>query len=1721
MEIAKQESDELSNYEFAKYKDGNNELKKWLWVPCSKELYKPAYIIEENDKQVTVFSNIKESFKPTEVYKMNPSKFQKVEDLAYLSHLNEPSVLHNLKERYEDSKIYTYFGLFLIALNPYKQIYLNRISIEKSNSIYSDQVKKEIMEKKKDFYPHIFSIANDAYRNMLSNGENQSILITGESGAGKTENTKRVIEFMAFNNNTEIDKLLINANPVLEAFGNAKTIKNDNSSRFGKFIRLKFKGGNMCGAKIEKYLLEKSRVTYQNKDERSYHIFYYLIKGADKKLRETLFLSNNFMDYKCIKNSCHSINGVNDKEEFENLEKCFKSLGIDDTIKYYKIVAAILHLSNLEFEQVINKTNLSSEKIRIVNNDVIETVCNLLDLPINEFIKQIIHPSIKAGSEYVTHYRTCDEAKKIIEGLMKLLYDSLFDILIATINSILDKSTSDSFIGVLDIAGFEIFEKNSFEQLCINYTNEKLQQFFNHHMFILEQEIYKNECIDWNFIDFGLDLEPTISTIDSNNPIGILSYLDEECVMPCATDNTLLDKIYSIRGIERIHLNSSFKLKHYAGFVEYGVDGWLEKNKDIQSEALHYLIEDGLTKKFGIKSSKNISGNSAYKIQNEIKKGIFRTVSQSHRENLRRLMDLLRNTQSHFVRCILPNLNKSSNEFNKKLILEQLRCNGVLEGIRISRLGYPSRVAFNDFNKRYSIFLLDESNNHEITQIKENGMDIVSRNLTIKILGIINEKYRHASNLDYKVGKTLVFFRQGVLADFEDLREKKLCVYSRIVQALIRKKLIIRRENMERERNKSLSLLQDNFQKSCHFIRWKWWGLFLKIKPLLEVKKNENAIKDMEEKINEYKTVIDKFRNERSSFDTQILQLSNAIEDLTGANNMLKSINEEQADSLKTLKMENIDISSLLKNTINGFSEILAVKGATLENGIEGIKRQTVDHQKQYESFEIKLNSFIKFKDQQYSALKHDLNAATIKNNQLSNEIVELNEQAKLKNQEFIEKISSNDLSLNKLLNEKEDRIAKQKEEINHLKTKCAVFEEIKNKHDALNEDYSRISKSYENLQIDHKNKLKVAESALEIRQKEHDSEISSIKDNLQLLRMDHDVLLETSQNLNEELARMQNKCSNLESYNKKIKEDLENTQYENDKLQDEIRKKINNEKEQANQIQKLKQDYEYQKNKNLSLENNNNLLRSTNERLREEINGYVYKTQEDQANQQDGSSITILKEEIRALKSKLNDYKEKLINEENLNKILMADKDELYNENLRLMQSKLDELFKSETEFNKIKKQLQCEIQRLEKENAELSREIGEVKTSNSSDNGSDDYAYERINKLFDNEKAIRKKLDLKIIELENRNANNENIIRELEMNIKDQSELEKSLSEIQLSKKSAENELHKIYQDIDNLRKYINCITDTFQCEYFSILQDKDLSIAGYLDEIAKLSKMLSELEISKIEKQDLQEKSIQIKKEMENVMKTNNLLKNELDSLTINQESSILQINELKAHISKLEATYNEREDNVAKSYATCNKKIEDLDEIERLLNSRLTVVNNLIEFHLNSEEMTNNMIVSMEELIVKRYSKKIEDLNMEITKLNNMIDIKDMEMIKLQQLVQDAISYRTTVQGNEENGILRNSKKFEVVEKHNLVSSFVVDKDDFKAKQRKNLINCNCQYLEKIKIVEVSRENKEDVIKLENEINLLNLKISQLERAYKEQCELTESMKGLISLAKRKK
>ncbi|KAI0226608.1 class II myosin [Massospora cicadina] len=817
--------------------------KRWVWVEDIEEGYVAGYIVEDKGDQFNV--NLTNGqlcwVNVNDTQKVNPSKFERVQDMAELSYLNEASVAHNLKMRYLSNLIYTYSGLFLVVVNPYRKL-----------PIYTEKMVRSYKNKRRsEMPPHIYSVADGAFHFMLQNRENQSILITGESGAGKTENTKKVIQYLtsvasdrAHGRPTDtLEQQILRANPILEAFGNAQTIRNNNSSRFGKFIRIEFSsGGQIAGANIEKYLFEKSRVTHQSQKERNYHIFYQFVKGAPKETLDQFLISDDLNSYAYTKNSMKSIDGVDDVTDFKITREAMEVMRFTREQQHllFRVLAAVLHLGNLR------PTSDRDDQAQLRDTSAAEKLCHVLGIPVAEFTKGLLRPQMKAGRDWVTQARTVGQVLYSLESLARALYERMFGMLVEWINAAMERpSEKSTFIGVLDIAGFEIFEVNSFEQLCINYNNEKLQQFFNHHMFKREQEEYLREGIDWKFIDFGLDLQPTIDLIEKSNPIGILSCLDEECVMPKATDKTFVEKLTALwkdnsDKFGALKFHNGFMLKHYASNVEYRTEGWLDKNSDPLNENITRLLAHSSERYIAALFADYLHAPSFTGLS-RTKRGVFRTVGQRHKEQLTLLMSQLHATEPHFVRCILPNQEKRPGKINTKLVLDQLRCNGVLEGIRICRAGFPNRLPFSEFRQRYEILAP--------CAIPRGFMD--GKRAAQRIL--------EAVQLDpgrYRIGGSKVFFRAGVLAELEEARDANLAQYISQFQANGRGYLARKLYRKRIDQVKAIRTIQKNARIYVQLREWSWWRLYTKVKPLLnvtrvdeELKRKEDAIRSLEAEI--------------------------------------------------------------------------------------------------------------------------------------------------------------------------------------------------------------------------------------------------------------------------------------------------------------------------------------------------------------------------------------------------------------------------------------------------------------------------------------------------------------------------------------------------------------------------------------------------------------------------------------------------------------------------------------------------------------------------------------------------------------------------------------------------------------------------------------------------------------------------------------------------------
>uniref|UniRef100_A0A671WBJ3 Myosin heavy chain 6 n=1 Tax=Sparus aurata TaxID=8175 RepID=A0A671WBJ3_SPAAU len=851
------------------------DMKKECFVPDPEVEYVKATITSRDGDKVTANTEFGKTVtvKECDVHPQNPPKFDKIEDMAMFTFLHEPAVLFNLKERYAAWMIYTYSGLFCVTVNPYKWL-----------PVYNQEVVDAYRGKKRsEAPPHIFSISDNAYQYML-----------GESGAGKTVNTKRVIQYfasiaaaptgkkdLAAEKKGTLEDQIIQANPALEAFGNAKTIRNDNSSRFGKFIRIHFDNrGKLASADIETYLLEKSRVTFQLKAERDYHIFYQILSQQKPELLEMLLITNNPYDYAFISQGETTVASINDSEELMATDDAFDVLGFTQEEKngIYKLTGAIMHHGNMKFKQ-----KQREEQAEADGTEDADKVAYLMGLNSADLIKGLCHPRVKVGNEWVTKGQNVAQVNYAIGALSKSVYEKMFLWMVVRINQSLDtKQPRQYFIGVLDIAGFEIFDFNTFEQLCINFTNEKLQQFFNHHMFVLEQEEYKKEGIEWTFIDFGMDLQACIDLIEK--PMGIMSILEEECMFPKASDTTFKAKLYDnhlgksnnfqkprvVKGKPEAH----FALMHYAGTVDYNINNWLVKNKDPLNETVVALYQKSTVKLlctlFANYAGADSAQESGGKGKGTKKKGSsFQTVSALHRENLNKLMTNLRSTHPHFVRCIIPNETKTPGAMENPLVMHQLRCNGVLEGIRICRKGFPNRILYGDFKQRYRIL-----NPNAIPE----GQFIDNKKAAEKLLGSLD-----IDHTQYRLGHTKVFFKAGLLGLLEEMRDDRLALIITRIQARSRgvlARIEFQKIYHEKIDSKYRLMIQWNIRAFMGVKNWPWMKMYFKIKPLLKSAETEKEMANMKEEFTKLKEAYAKSEARRKELEEKMVSLLQEKNDL-------------------------------------------------------------------------------------------------------------------------------------------------------------------------------------------------------------------------------------------------------------------------------------------------------------------------------------------------------------------------------------------------------------------------------------------------------------------------------------------------------------------------------------------------------------------------------------------------------------------------------------------------------------------------------------------------------------------------------------------------------------------------------------------------------------------------------------------------------------------------
>ncbi|WOH07497.1 hypothetical protein DCAR_0726927 [Daucus carota subsp. sativus] len=740
-----------SKWNDTSYYVAKKKLQSWFQLPDGK--WELAMILSTSGTEsvVTLSGEKVLKVKSDSLTPANPDILDGVDDLMQLSYLNEPSVLYNLQYRYERDTIYTKAGPVLVAINPFKKVPLYG----------NDYI--EAYKRRSNDSPHVYAIADAAIREMIRDEVNQSIVISGESGAGKTETAKIAMQYLAaLGGGSGIEYEILKTNPILEAFGNAKTSRNDNSSRFGKLIEIHFsETGKISGANIQTFLLEKSRVVQCTEGERSYHSFYQLCAGAPPALREKLNLKSA-SEYKYLSQSnCYTISGVDDAEEFRVVVEALNVVHVskENQERVFAMLAAVLWLGNVSFTVIDNENHVEP-----VVDEGLVTVAKLMECKITDLKLALSTRHMKVRNDNIVQKLTHSQAIDTRDALAKSMYSCLFDWLVAQINKSLGvgKHRTGRSISILDIYGFESFERNSFEQFCINYANERLQQHFNRHLFKLEQEEYIQDGIDWAKVDFE-DNQDCLNLFEKK-PLGLLSLLDEESTFPNGTDLSFANKL-------KQHLNSNscfkgerenaFTVCHYAGEVMYDTTGFLEKNRDLlHSDSIQLLsscvchLPQAFASNLRTQSEKPVVG-PLYKSGGADSQKL--SVVSKFKGQLFQLMQRLENTTPHFIRCIKPNNFQSPGLYEQGLVLQQLRCCGVLEVVRISRSGFPTRMTHHKFAQRYGFLLLD-------TVASQDPLSV-----SVSILhqfGILAEMYQ--------VGYTKLFFRTGQIGVLEDTRNRTL-----------------------------------------------------------------------------------------------------------------------------------------------------------------------------------------------------------------------------------------------------------------------------------------------------------------------------------------------------------------------------------------------------------------------------------------------------------------------------------------------------------------------------------------------------------------------------------------------------------------------------------------------------------------------------------------------------------------------------------------------------------------------------------------------------------------------------------------------------------------------------------------------------------------------------------------------------------------------------------
>ncbi|XP_057816575.1 myosin-17 isoform X2 [Cryptomeria japonica] len=1018
-----------------------------------------------------------------------------VDDMTKLAYLHEPGVLHNLYARFSLNEIYTYTGNICIAVNPFRRLpHLYDIHMMEQ---YKGAAFGELS-------PHLFAVADDCYRAMINEGLSQSILVSGESGAGKTETTKMLMRYLAFmggRSGTEgrtVEQQVLESNPVLEAFGNSKTVKNNNSSRFGKFVELQFdKNGKISGAAVRTYLLERSRVCQISDPERNYHCFYMLCAAPPEEVARYKLGDPRTFHY-LNQSNCFEVSTINDAREYLETRNAMDVVGIspEEQEAIFRVVAAILHLGNVEF--IKGKEADSSQPKDEKSRFHIQTAAELLMCDAQGLLDSLCKRVIVTRDGNII--KTLDPSAATLnrDALAKTIYSRLFDWLVDKINVSIGQDPNSAYlIGVLDIYGFECFKVNSFEQMCINLTNEKLQNHFNQHVFKMEQEEYIREEINWSSVEF-VDNQDVLDLIEKK-PSGIIALLDEACMFPKSTHETFAQKMYqTYKNHKRFSkpklARTEFTINHYAGDVTYQADLFLEKNKDFVV-AEHQALLNASKCSF-------VAGLFPPLPEESSKSSKFSSIGTRFKQQLQSLMETLNSTEPHYIRCLKPNSVLKPGIFENFNVLQQLRCGGVLETIRISCAGYPTKRTFDEFLDRFGMLAPEVLEGYD----EKTACDNICEKMGLK---------------GYQIGKTKVFLRAGQMAELDARRIEVLGQAAKLIQRQVR-----------------THLAQKEFialRKAAIHLQALWRGKLSR--KLYEHMRREYAAVQIQKRVRRYqsRTAYVKLRLSailiQTGFRAMAARNEFRFRQQTKAAIIIQAKwrAHRALESYKRMKRAAIDLQCAWRSRI-ARKELKKLKMAARETGALKEAKDKLEKRVEELTWRLDLEKHMRTdleesKAQEIAKLQSTIEKMQAQVEEANSMLVKEREAAKIAIQEappVIKEVAVVDTAkVEKLTNENEE-----------LK---ALVESLEKKADEAERKFSEVQRESEERFIlieDQKSKIDQLQDSLQ-----------SLKENLSNMESENQVLrqqalnISTAQDFSEEIKVLEEKVANLESENQALRQ--------------------------------------------------------------------------------------------------------------------------------------------------------------------------------------------------------------------------------------------------------------------------------------------------------------------------------------------------------------------------------------------------------------------------------------------------------------------------------------------------------------------------------------------------------------------------------------------------------